>query len=115
MSELDQSLSHIEKKLDNLEELLRMLLVQNVAWEISTTIDEFPNEISDTDILEPSVFIQYRDYEVEVNSLIDIVRATFFMEQGIPVQIEALRIYIKPEERAAYYVINQCHMGKVDF
>ena len=51
MSELDQSLSRIEKKLDNLEELLRMLLVQNVARETSTALDESPDEIPDTEKL----------------------------------------------------------------
>ena len=60
------------------------------------------------------VFLQYQDIEVEVGELMESARAAF-REEKKRTPIKDLKLYIKPEERAAYFVINEKFNGKVDF
>ena len=60
------------------------------------------------------VYVQFQDTEVEVGALMDAARAAF-REVKKRTPIKDLRLYIKPEEKAAYYVINEKFDGKVEY
>ena len=59
-------------------------------------------------------FIQYSGKEVRESSILDKIEEVY-KEAGHRVSaIKSMQIYIKPEENAAYYVINKKNTGKID-
>ena len=63
---------------------------------------------------EKKVYVQFRDTEVEVGDLMEAARAAF-REEKKRTAIKELKLYIKPEEKTAYYVINEKFDGKVEY
>ena len=64
--------------------------------------------------LKPEVYIQYQGHEAMVADAIEKAKAQFVAEGHRVSSIKSLQVYLKPEEYAAYYVINQKVAGKVD-
>lgn len=64
--------------------------------------------------MKPAVLVQYQDVEVDVDTLVETVKADFRkVKKQMP--ITSLELYIKPEERTAYYVVNGEFNGKLPF
>ena len=66
------------------------------------------------DNLVPEVIIQYQGSEANVTALIETAKAEFRSVKK-RTRITDLKLYIKPEEHAAYYVVNESYDGKVSF
>lgn len=64
--------------------------------------------------LKPDLIIQYQTDEVDVASLVDAAKADFHQTKKRTL-VTALKLYIKPEERTAYYVINDTYTGSVTY
>ena len=64
--------------------------------------------------MKPEVYVQCDNSEAMVNDLIDAAIADFRKEKKRARIIE-FRLYVKPAERAAYYVINGDYEGKVEY
>lgn len=64
--------------------------------------------------LKPQVIIQYQDSEADLTALVEAAKADFRSGKKRTL-VTDLKLYIKPEERMAYYVINGTHTGKVSF
>lgn len=64
--------------------------------------------------MKPEVFIQYQGQEAVVADAIEKAKAEFVADGHRVSSIKSLQIYLKPEEYAAYYVINQKFAGRVD-
>ena len=64
---------------------------------------------------EQTIYVQFRDSEIELDELLEKVRAVFKGDKKRAPKITDLKLYIKPEERAAYYVINEKFDGKVEY
>lgn len=62
--------------------------------------------------LKPDLFVQYQGDEVDMDSLVEAVKADFRQTKKRTL-VTAMKIYFKPEERAAYYVINERYEGKI--
>lgn len=60
------------------------------------------------------VYVQYAGSEVCVEDLAETVKADF-KAQNPKVAIHSLKMYIKPEDHTAYYVVNSKIEGKVSF
>lgn len=59
-------------------------------------------------------FIQYADKELTPEVIESKVKAAWMEETGKKESsIKSVKIYIKPEENAAYYVINDNNLGRV--
>ncbi|MCD8299975.1 MAG: DUF6465 family protein [Clostridiales bacterium] len=58
--------------------------------------------------------LQYLGSEISEDELYDRAMAQFAATEGA-VPVKKITLYIKPEELAAYYVINDEYTGKVDF
>lgn len=56
--------------------------------------------------IKTSVFVQYLDKEVSTDELADKVKAAYAALGNKKTDIKTMEIYVKPEESAAYYVIN---------
>lgn len=64
--------------------------------------------------LKPEVFMQFQGKEAVVEDAIEAAKAQFLADGHRASSIKSLQIYLKPEEYAAYYVINQKFAGRVD-
>ena len=62
----------------------------------------------------PVVYVQYQGAEEKVEDLVAAAKAAFAAEHS-RTKVADLKLYIKPEERAAYYVVNEKFAGRVDF
>ena len=64
--------------------------------------------------VSPVVYVQYQGEEEKIEDLVAAAKAAFAAEHA-RTKVSDLKLYIKPEERAAYYVVNEKFAGKVDF
>ena len=62
----------------------------------------------------PVVYVQYQGAEEKVEDLVAGAKAAFVAEHP-RTKVTDLKLYVKPEERAAYYVVNGKFAGRVDF
>ena len=66
------------------------------------------------DNLKPDVIVQYQDGEVDTASLVEAAKADFHQTKKRTL-VTDLKIYIKPEDHMAYYIINGDHEGNIPF
>lgn len=65
-------------------------------------------------LTQPEIFIQFGPGESSVDNVVESIRKEY-VEQGHRVSsIKSLKVYLKPEDRSAYYVINDKVAGRVD-
>lgn len=64
--------------------------------------------------LKPEIFVQFQDKEGIVEEAVEKAKAQFVAEGHRESSIKSLRVYLKPEDGAAYYVINDKIAGRVD-
>lgn len=64
--------------------------------------------------LKPEIVVQYQGGEIDMAALVEAAKADFHEEKKRTL-VTALKLYVKPEERMAYYVINGSYEGKVPY
>ncbi|MGN1157107.1 MAG: DUF6465 family protein [Agathobacter sp.] len=79
----------------------------------ATTTKKATTAKKETAKAETVITIQYQGNEVTVASVEEKVKAAFVAEGHKASTIKSLNIYVKPEEYAAYYVINGEYTGRV--
>ncbi len=57
-----------------------------------------------------TVYVEYKDGQIDVSNIIRDVTAAYSAENKTPA--ETIEIYIKPEDYAAYYVVNKDPQNK---
>lgn len=62
--------------------------------------------------LKPTITLQFQGTEVELSTLVEAAKADFRQAKKRTPIID-LKLYVKPEEHAAYYVINDKHSGSI--
>lgn len=63
--------------------------------------------------LKPEIYIQFGSCEDVVMDVVERAKEAFVAEGHRASTIKSLRVYLKPEESTAYYVVNEKHAGKV--
>lgn len=63
---------------------------------------------------DEKIYIQFANHEVEYNSIREKVIEAFKSTGNTESEITSFKAYIKPEENAVYYVINEEITGKVE-
>ncbi len=66
------------------------------------------------DSLKPVCVVQFQGSDIDLSDLVEAAKADFRKEKK-RTPITALKLYVKPEEHAAYYVINEKFTGSVSF
>lgn len=66
------------------------------------------------DYLKPEFILQYQGIDLDMRELAEKAKDDFHSEKKRAL-VTDLKLYIKPEERMAYYVINESHEGKIPF
>ena len=64
--------------------------------------------------VQPEVYIQFSGNESIVDAITKKAKDQFIAEGHKEEDIKSLKIYLKPEDNAAYYVVNNENAGKVD-
>lgn len=64
--------------------------------------------------MKPEIFVQFQDGETSIDALVEAVKDDFHKEKK-RARITAMKLYVKPEEHTAYYVVNESYNGKVSF
>lgn len=64
--------------------------------------------------LRPEVFVQFQESETTVDALVEAAKADFRQVKKRTL-ITAMKLYVKPEEKKAYYVINEDYKGEIAF
>ncbi|MCI9417876.1 MAG: hypothetical protein HFI82_10835 [Eubacterium sp.] len=69
--------------------------------------------------MEPELYVQYNDdpagaQEANVNDIVAKIKALYVSEGHRESSIKSLKVYMKPQEWKAYYVINNKIEGQVD-
>jgi len=63
---------------------------------------------------DPKVYVQFGASESSVDTIVDRIKAEYVAQGHRASSIKDLRVYLKPEDGAAYYVINEKVAGRVD-
>lgn len=71
-------------------------------------------EKAKADSLKPEVFVQFQESETTVDALIEAAKADFRKTKKRTL-ITSMKLYVKPEEKMAYYVINEDYKGEIAF
>ena len=87
---------------------------KTVSKEQKQTVAKGRAEAAKAADLKPSVYVQYQGAEIEVGALLEAAKADFHSEKK-RTRITDLKLYVKPEELTAYYVINEKFEGKVTY
>ncbi len=64
--------------------------------------------------MRPEIFVQFQGQEAVVEEVVKKATEEYVASGHRAASIKSLQIYLKPEEHAAYYVINQKAAGKVE-
>lgn len=64
--------------------------------------------------LAPEVYVQFQGREATVDSVIAKATESYVADGHRASSIKSLQVYLKPEESAAYYVINKKYAGRVE-
>lgn len=62
--------------------------------------------------LQPTFILQFQGTEVDLSTLAEAAKADFRQAKK-RTPVTGLKLYVKPEEHAAYYVINDKHSGSI--
>lgn len=65
-------------------------------------------------MMEKEVYFQYADTEIHVKTIMKKVEETYVSMGHRASSMKSLKLYIKPEENAVYYVINEKIKGKIE-
>ena len=69
-------------------------------------------EKAKADNLKPEVIIQYQGNDIALDTMVDAAKADFRAKKKRTL-ITDLKLYVKPEDNMAYYVINGTFEGKI--
>lgn len=79
-----------------------------------STSPEEKATVAKADNLQPKLVLQYQGAEVDMTTLADAAQADFHKENG-NILVTDLKLYVKPEDGTAYYVINEEFKGQIIF
>lgn len=71
-------------------------------------------EKAKADQMKPELIVQYQGTDTDVGALLEAAKADFRAIKK-RTSITSLKLYVKPEEQMAYYVVNETHTGSVSF
>lgn len=101
-------------KNDELKEKKRPGRKPMTAEEKAAAAKARAEEKAKADNLKPALCLQYQGGETDMDTLVEAAK-TDFRAAKKRILITDLKLYVKPEEHIAYYVINGSYEGKISF
>lgn len=71
-------------------------------------------EKAKADSLKPAFIVQFQGSEVDLDTLVEAAKADFRQTKK-RTPVTDLKLYVKPEERMAYYVVNEKFNGSISY
>lgn len=87
--------------------------VEDVAKDAAKAADTAVKTVAKAAPMKPELYVQYDFNQIDISGVVDAAKAAFKAEHS-RVAVKSCKIYVKPQERAAYYVINDDFTGKLD-
>ncbi|HIZ61034.1 MAG TPA: hypothetical protein H9967_10045 [Candidatus Dorea faecipullorum] len=88
---------------------------KDTTMAIETRAGVLKDAESEIPKFKANVYLQYLGKEFSTKEILVKAKNTWMIESGKgPEDIKSINIYVKPEEFAAYYVINDDATGKID-
>ena len=69
-------------------------------------------EKAKADSLKPEIIVQYQGGDIILDALVDAAKADFHASKKRTL-VTGLKLYVKPEDGMAYYVVNDTFEGKI--
>lgn len=89
--------------------------VADKATETKDTVKKTAAKVTEKkNELVSEVYVQFAGQEAKVDAVIERATQAYVADGHRASSIKSLQVYLKPEESAAYYVINSKYAGKVD-
>ena len=85
---------------------------KEVTKKVEKTVKEKVAEVKAA-VAEPEVYVQYQGNESNLAMITERIKKQYVEEGHKESDIKSLKIYLKPEDASAYYVINEHNSGKV--
>ncbi|MGN0351369.1 MAG: DUF6465 family protein [Roseburia sp.] len=104
-------------KIANVTEAAKNVVAEKkevVKEKAKTAAKKATTKKDEKESLKPEVFIQFQGQEAVVEEVIKKATDEYVAAGHRATSIKSLQVYLKPEDNAAYYVINQKAAGKVD-
>lgn len=89
-------------------------IVKEKAAAATETVKKSVKSVTEK-FVDQQVFIQYKGKEVLVKDIEKQAEEQYVNDGNKAGVLKEIKIYIKPEDNAAYYVINDSYSGKVSF
>ncbi|MCI6858450.1 MAG: DUF6465 family protein [Eubacterium sp.] len=83
--------------------------VADKARKVTKKVEEVKTAVT----CETEVYLQYQGYESLLDTVTERIKKQYEEEGHKESEMKSLKIYLKPEEASAYYVINEENSGKV--
>ena len=87
--------------------------VEEVKKAVKVATKKATKKTVKTDLV-PEVYIQFDGHEDVVQDVVTRAKEAFIADGHKTTSIKSLQVYLKPEEKTAYYIINQKYAGKVN-
>lgn len=78
--------------------------------EAAQTVKETAKKVAPK---KPEYYVQFNGHEINMDELSEQAKAAFKAEHK-RTAVLSCRIYLKPEDNAAYYVVNDSYFGRID-
>ena len=85
---------------------------KEVTKKVEKTVKEKVAEVKAA-AADPEVYVQYQGNESNLAVITERIKKQYVEEGHKESDIKSLKIYLKPEDASAYYVINDNNSGKV--
>lgn len=89
-------------------------VAKKAASKAQGTVRGKKKKAAKKEILKPEVIIQYVGNAAQLEEIIEKIKRLYVEEGHYLASLKSLQVYVKPEENAAYYVINKKKKGKID-
>lgn len=64
--------------------------------------------------MKPEIILQFQDTDISMDALVEAAKQDFrAVKKRTP--ITSLNLYVKPDEKTAYYVVNEKYEGNIPF
>ena len=88
---------------------------KQVAKKVKASAEKVTKEIKDMfSNTEVKTILQVSGQEIDVADVIEKVKDAYKIENPEGKDVKTLNLYVKPEDGAVYYVVNDVSAGKID-
>ena len=100
------------------EEVKKEEVKKEVVASVKKAAVKPKKTVKEKETMVPELFIQYYDdpageQEANINDIVEKVKAAYVAEGHRESSIKSLKVYLKPQEWKAYYVINNKIEGQI--